>query len=673
MKKFWIALVLAVTCFVGVGVANGAAVTRYLQGLTVMDGVTVKAAPDIEVVNSTANAVMDALVLERSVTTSTAGADSLGVGLVFQLETETNATIDEAATIDVVWTDATANTTDSKINFSVRVADTTTNTLTLTSPGVLQVHDGTVPTFTVATAAGELAVEGDFECDANIDIAGTSQFTGVATFSAAPVFNAAQTVNITDANTNTDLTGLTINRSVTGAGVGATGLSGSLAFGLETATASTVDPAGTIAYSWSDATANSTDSDLTFSIRAADATLAAARLASPGVFQVYAGGTVPTFSVATLAGEVGIEGDLEVDANVDIAGTLNVAGATITLGDNVADALTINAASTINVAPGIVVSDANTNTVMNGMSITRSVDSTGVGAAALGNAITFYLETDTDTTTDQSGQISTVWVDPAVASTDSTMKFSIRVADANVNPVSIATPGVLQVHDGTVPTFGVATAAGELGVEGDIECDANLDVAGTSNFAGATMTIGDASGDAVVSNSGAWSFPNDVTITATHVGVTGEIHGGTLVSTGLTTAATLAVTTPTTVEYLLSSTAAVDVSGVAEHVLYTVPAGKTAIITKVILRSCSGTLDMATDAVAQWGCNAGTHNDVIGAKTLTAPTGTSSYQILLPTASNATGNVESALCAAAAEFTMSVTTSSTTSTTCTVDTWGFLF
>jgi hypothetical protein len=314
------------------------------------------------------------------------------------------------------------------------------------------------------------------------------------------------------------------------------------------------------------------------------------------------------------------------------------------------------------------------NTTLAVLALQRDVDGATAGADSLGASITWALETETQGTSDPAAVLSVSWSDATANSTDSDMTFSIRAADATLAAMKLASPGVLQVYaGGTVPAFSVATLAGELGVGGDAEIDANLDVAGTCNFSGATVTLGDASGDAVVSNSGAWSFPNDVTITVTHLGVSGEVHGGTLVSTGLTTAATLAVTTPTTVEYLLSSTAAVDVSGVAEHVLYTVPAGKTAIITKQVIRSCSGTLDMATDAVVQFGCNAGVHNDVIAAKTLTAPTASTGYQTLIPTAENGTGNVQSTMCVAASEYTASVTTSATTSTTCVFDTWGYLF
>jgi len=78
---------------------------------------------------------------------------------------------------------------------------------TTTFPGIVQVCDKSIdcPTAGVATAAGELLVEGDVESDGNLNIAGTSTLTGNVT--------ASGTLAVTGATT---LTGaLTANGGVT--------------------------------------------------------------------------------------------------------------------------------------------------------------------------------------------------------------------------------------------------------------------------------------------------------------------------------------------------------------------------------------------------------------------------------------------------------------------------
>ncbi|MFA6299725.1 MAG: hypothetical protein WC642_11190, partial [Nocardioides sp.] len=411
--------------------------------------------------------------------------------------------------------------------------------------------------------------ETNLEVDGNVDVAGTSYFTSGVTFATTPG------VAMTDAATNTVLNALSLNRSVNSTGVGAAGAGVSLAFYIETDTASTVDQAAVIDATWLDSAVASTDSELNFSVRIADTTGERMTLASPGVLQIH-DGTIPSFSIATAAGELGVEGDLEVDANAEITGTLTQTGV-----------------ATFTASPIVNASNATNNAVMVGETIKRSVDSTGVGAVGLGAALLFQMETGTDVTLHNSGQIDTTWTDHTAGTEDSEMNFSVAVNSTDTEVVTI-------------------------------------------NGSGLTANLG-------------------------------------LSTTGAVAAGTLSITTPTTVEYLLSSATGVDVSGVAEHVLYTVPVGKSAIITKNVIRSCSGTLDMATDAVAQWGFTSGTHNDVIGAKTLTAPTAATGYMILQPTAENATGNVQSTIGAAGDIYTMNVTTSATTSTTCVVDTWGYLF
>lgn len=143
--------------------------------------------------------------------------------------------------------------------------------------------------------------------------------------------------------------------------------------------------------------------------------------------------------------------------------------------------------------------------------------------------------------------------------------------------------------------------------------------------------------------------------------------GGAHVDGALTADGTFAVTTPLTLDYLLGSSGAFDVGSVAEDIIYTVPAGKTAIITRIVVRSCSASLNQDTDPVWQIGCNAGTHNDVVASATYTQPSGAATYKILSPIAT------EASTCAAASELSVNVTVAATGSTTCIFDAFGYLF
>ncbi len=124
------------------------------------------------------------------------------------------------------------------------------------------------------------------------------------------------------------------------------------------------------------------------------------------------------------------------------------------------------------------------------------------------------------------------------------------------------------------------------------------------------------------------------------------------------------VTTPTTLEYRLSSTS-VNVGAIAVTALYTVPAGKTAIITRVVIRSASGTFDQVADPILNIGWQAVASN-VVASATYTTPANTTSY--IQPAV------IAAATIGAAAEvLNFNVTTAATASTTATVDVFGYLF
>jgi len=116
--------------------------------------------------------------------------------------------------------------------------------------------------------------------------------------------------------------------------------------------------------------------------------------------------------------------------------------------------------------------------------------------------------------------------------------------------------------------------------------------------------------------------------------------------------------------FLLSSTS-VDVGAVAATNLYTVPAGKTCVITQLIVRSASGTFDQATDPVLNIGWGA-TASNVFASATLTTPTATTMAIPLTVLATQTVG-------AAADVLKFNVTTAATASTTAVVDVWGYLY
>lgn len=141
-------------------------------------------------------------------------------------------------------------------------------------------------------------------------------------------------------------------------------------------------------------------------------------------------------------------------------------------------------------------------------------------------------------------------------------------------------------------------------------------------------------------------------------------------NTGVT--GTLSVSVPTTMDYLLGTKAAVNVGSVAATTLYTVPAGKTCIITKVIVYGASGTFDQGTDPVMSFGWNSTDFNNVITSATYTnAMAAATNYFILVPTGASA--STVSTAGAAAGTFKVNVTTAATASTTCSVAVFGYLF
>ncbi len=123
---------------------------------------------------------------------------------------------------------------------------------------------------------------------------------------------------------------------------------------------------------------------------------------------------------------------------------------------------------------------------------------------------------------------------------------------------------------------------------------------------------------------------------------------------------------------LISSTASCDLDAAngTEKSLYTVPAGKTLVVTKVILHTFSAD---ALAAVLTFGKTGGTCDEYLGDQTLTGITASYATQALrLTVVPNATPVVQS-LFTAAQVFAMEITTKAGSACTCTIDVYGYIF
>lgn len=120
---------------------------------------------------------------------------------------------------------------------------------------------------------------------------------------------------------------------------------------------------------------------------------------------------------------------------------------------------------------------------------------------------------------------------------------------------------------------------------------------------------------------------------------------------------------------LLSSTALCDLSSAATATLYTVPSGKTAIITNIVVRNASASL--ASVSSVAFGNNSATFDNWDSARTLAAVTATTLAIDLIPTlpADSATQTVT--VCAENTNFSYKVTTGA--AVTATIDVFGYLY
>lgn len=127
----------------------------------------------------------------------------------------------------------------------------------------------------------------------------------------------------------------------------------------------------------------------------------------------------------------------------------------------------------------------------------------------------------------------------------------------------------------------------------------------------------------------------------------------------------ITLVSPTRFDYLLGS-ANFDVSATASHTLYTVPTGRSAVVTKLVMRNASASLNQATDPDIQFGCNSTDFNNISASATYVTPT--SAAGVVYPTIA-----AESAVCTAGLLVSAKITTGATASTTVTVDVFGYLY
>jgi hypothetical protein len=223
---------------------------------------------------------------------------------------------------------------------------------------------------------------------------------------------------------------------------------------------------------------------------------------------------------------------------------------------------------------------------------------------------------------------------------------------------TIYTPSfVLGFDAGSALTFAVADTSGAVTITHAGNATAVTWTATNFDFVGAmaadAVTVSDVltfSDGGTIDNTAA----DTLTITETKIALTGDT----------TVTGTLSATVPTRYEALLSSTP-ITLAQADTH-LYTVPTGKSCVITRIIVRSASGTFDQAQDAVMNMAWDAGV-STVFASATLTTPVAATTwevYTLVAPGVMGTTGQI----------LHYNVTTPATTAaTSAVIDVFGYLF
>jgi hypothetical protein len=120
----------------------------------------------------------------------------------------------------------------------------------------------------------------------------------------------------------------------------------------------------------------------------------------------------------------------------------------------------------------------------------------------------------------------------------------------------------------------------------------------------------------------------------------------------------------------LSTTASVDLNGAGatETTLYTVPTGKSCIVTHAVIRSLSAS---AASAVVTLGKTGGSCDEWLGDQTLSNLSATTKYGVLQPVP-NAT-TVAGLILVAGESFGLEITTAAGSACTATIDVFGYLY
>ena len=124
---------------------------------------------------------------------------------------------------------------------------------------------------------------------------------------------------------------------------------------------------------------------------------------------------------------------------------------------------------------------------------------------------------------------------------------------------------------------------------------------------------------------------------------------------------------------LISSTATCNLAAVAttEKVLYTVPTGKTLVVTNVILRKFSGD-EHATPPIITLGIGGGACDEYLGDQTINVTANYAEEYLMLRPVQAATP-VTGDCVPAASSFSMEITQANGAALTCTIDVFGYLF
>lgn len=241
-----------------------------------------------------------------------------------------------------------------------------------------------------------------------------------------------------------------------------------------------------------------------------------------------------------------------------------------------------------------------------------------------------------------------------------TFAWTVPVWEAtNSTSHTTYTPSFVVGYDaGSKVTFAVSDTSGAVAITHTGNATAVTWTASNFDFVGAmaadAVTLSD-----VLTFSDAGTIDNTaadtLTITETKIALTGDT----------TVTGTSTVTVPTRYDYLLGSVP-VDWNAVTTTALYTVPTGKSCVITKIVIRSANRSLDQAQDATSNIGFDAATDLVASGdiSKVLTATTTWANLTLVTPAVIGTTGQVLNC------HTTLGCTTAAST---CQVDVFGYLF